>query len=175
MNALHCPAGTLVLLVATVLLTGCATGGVSLRKPDLTRISVGMSKSDVLGALGKPHQVSAEQGRETFLYGYDAIDGVMEIHWYGVMFANGRVVSYGPAGVHQADTSALFAMAANSQAIAASAQAMRPPQRTTVVVPPGTSRGQQDTFIPLNKSVPDKTYRTRRIGPGEYETRSSDF
>lgn len=158
--------------IFALLLAGCATGGVSLRKPDLSRVAVGMSKPEVIAALGKPHQVSAEGGRETLLYGHDPVDGVMEIYWYGVMLANGRVVSYGPAGIHQADTSALFAMAANSQAIAASAQAMKPPQRTTIVMPSGARRAQQDTFVPLSTNPPNKTYRTRRIGPGEYETRS---
>lgn len=99
----------------TLAFGGCATGGVSLRKPDFSKISAGMSKEEVFARLGKPHQTALDNGVESLLYGYDAIDGVMEIQWFTVNLAGGRVVAYGPSGIHAADTSALQAMAAHSQ------------------------------------------------------------
>jgi outer membrane protein assembly factor BamE (lipoprotein component of BamABCDE complex) len=81
-------------------IAGCATPGSSFFRPDLSKISVGMSKPDVLARLGEPHEVAAQGGREYFIYNYDhPFDGRAAIvASYFVRFTDGKVDSFGKRG-----------------------------------------------------------------------------
>ena len=83
---------TLTLLAAfATVLPSCTSG------PDLTRVSMGMDKSQVFHQLGRPLTVNARGSTEELVYGWtDSMwDGrVGERHWY-VQLADNRVVAYG--------------------------------------------------------------------------------
>lgn len=57
------------MLIACVLV--CLVACVSPVRPDLGRVSIGMTKPDVVGWLGKPSQVFAADGVEVLGYEYD--------------------------------------------------------------------------------------------------------
>lgn len=92
--------GTALIVVMGGLLAACATPGSSLSKPDLSQISVGMSKEEVISRLGKPHEVAQQGQTEYFTYNFDhPFDGRPAIvESYYVRFAAGRVESYGRKG-----------------------------------------------------------------------------
>ena len=91
-------AASFVLFVACF--TACATPGSSFFRPDLSKVSIGMTKADVLAQLGEPHEVAAQDGREYFIYNYDhPFDGRAAIvASYFVQFTDGKVASFGKRG-----------------------------------------------------------------------------
>jgi hypothetical protein len=95
MRKLALPALGLVLLLAA-----CATPGSSFSRPDLSKISLGMTKTDVVTQLGKPDEVAVQDGREFFIYNYDhPFDGrAAIIASYFVRFTDGKVDSFGKRG-----------------------------------------------------------------------------
>lgn len=91
---------TALFVVFGALSVACATPGSSLSKPDLSRISVGMSKEEVVSRLGKPHEVAQQGQTEYFTYNFDhPFDGRPAIvESYYVRFVKGIVESYGRKG-----------------------------------------------------------------------------
>jgi outer membrane protein assembly factor BamE (lipoprotein component of BamABCDE complex) len=92
------PAALIAILAC--LFGACATPGSALSKPDLSRISVGMSKDEVISRLGKPHEVAQQGQAEYFTYNFDhPFDGRPAIvESYYVRFDAGKVDSYGRKG-----------------------------------------------------------------------------
>jgi len=89
----------LILIVAGATIA-CATPGSSLSKPDLSKISIGMSKQEVLAELGDPHDVARQGDVEYLTYNFDhPFDGRPAIvDSYYVRFVDGAVESYGRKG-----------------------------------------------------------------------------
>lgn len=89
------------LLVAFVALAaGCSTTHSGFRKPDMSKVHVGMTKGEVVASLGAPDNV-ATKGRLEFLeYGWDKfMDGVVgAAEWYYVRLIDGQVESFGRKG-----------------------------------------------------------------------------
>lgn len=84
----------LLVLIACVPI--CLSGCVSPVRPDLGRVSIGMTKADVVGSLGKPSQVFAADGVEVLGYEYDRWgDGPYGGAWAFVRLKEGRVIGYG--------------------------------------------------------------------------------
>jgi hypothetical protein len=79
---------------------GCAAQGGSLFKPRLDRVSVGMTKDQVIAQLGRPGEVAASDNVEYLKYGWDdPADGRIAVaQWYFVRLVNGRVQGYGRVG-----------------------------------------------------------------------------
>ena len=84
----------LLSLGIVLLVSGC------LSRPDFTRISIGMSKDEVVDRIGKPRNVSAQGTYEIFHYEGEAnyADGRLGGEFYYVRFINGQVESYGNRG-----------------------------------------------------------------------------
>ncbi|MCE1204680.1 MAG: SHOCT domain-containing protein [Holophagaceae bacterium] len=88
------------IVASTVALVGCWRD-----KPevDLTRISVGMPKEDVIRALGKPTRVAVQGGVEYLEYeaydnsGWDNI-GKRNYRWLFVRIVNGKADAFGRKG-----------------------------------------------------------------------------
>jgi hypothetical protein len=69
--------------------------------PDFSRISVGMSKNQVISQLGRPDSFSANGGTEKLVYGKwddSAVDGRIGGGRYFVLLKNGQVQGYGKFG-----------------------------------------------------------------------------
>lgn len=85
----------IVLTLAVVgLLAGC------LARPDLSKIGVGMTKPDVIAALGQPRDMSVQGNVEYLRYEGEAnyADGRLGGEFYFVRLLHGRVESYGRVG-----------------------------------------------------------------------------
>jgi len=81
-------------LVLTSLLTACSI--LRFSHPDLSAISVGMTKAEVVHALGKPDRVAVHDGVEVLSYGWnDPYDAIIGLAWVNVALRDGRVVGYG--------------------------------------------------------------------------------
>lgn len=84
-----------MLVIALVLISACATSS------KINKVSLGMTKEQVIDKLGDPDATKAMNNQETLVYFYSdtATDG-----WYGrsseywVILQNGLVRSYGRAG-----------------------------------------------------------------------------
>ncbi len=76
-------------LVAVALLAGCAASSVR-----LNRISPGMTREEVVSALGTPHAVTAQGGVEYLTYNL-LNKGVGDMKEYAVKVVAGRVESFG--------------------------------------------------------------------------------
>jgi Cft2 family RNA processing exonuclease len=84
----------IVLCVLASLTSGCVT---SAKK--MNRISLGMTKEDVINVLGEPDSMKAGQGVEVMEYMLAPANAVVsdgEAHW--VFIKDGKVVQYGRAG-----------------------------------------------------------------------------
>jgi outer membrane protein assembly factor BamE (lipoprotein component of BamABCDE complex) len=90
---------TLCVLVVAVICS-CATPGSSLSKPNLSSIAVGMSRQDVVGRLGEPHEISKQGHTEYLTYNFDhPFDGRTEIvSSYFVRLIDGKVEAFGEKG-----------------------------------------------------------------------------
>lgn len=84
---------TLVIMLIT--LTGCASP-----KPDFNRLSVGMTKAQVIATLGQPKSTRATEDVEYLMYdlgGWRLMDGIHEdVHF--VRIKGGVVDSFGKVG-----------------------------------------------------------------------------
>lgn len=81
-------------LVIIWALLGCATG------PKLSRLSVGMTKAEVISILGSPNSTSADADSEVLTYGQDTFwdwAGLRDGTVYLTVFKNGKLVQYGRA------------------------------------------------------------------------------
>lgn len=76
-------------LVAVVLLAGCAASSAR-----LNRISPGMTREEVVSALGRPHAVAAQGGVEYLTYNL-LNKGVGDMKEYAVKVVAGRVEAFG--------------------------------------------------------------------------------
>ena len=83
-----------VMLVAAILATGCV-GNAS----KLNSVSIGMTKQDVISALGSPSSTSAKEGVEYLNYHFrDTELFTLSGQPYFVRITNGKVDSYGRLG-----------------------------------------------------------------------------
>jgi len=75
-------------------LTGC------LSRPDFSRISIGMTKDEVIAKLGKPRNRAVNGDTEFFTYEGEAsyADGRLGGEFYYVRFLSGKVLSFGNKG-----------------------------------------------------------------------------
>jgi hypothetical protein len=84
-------------MLLALLLTACAA---PMRRPDFSKISVGMSQQEVVTALGKPMSIAANDGTTYLQYGYDnpfdSEAGVSE--WFFVRLVGGKVDAFGSKG-----------------------------------------------------------------------------
>ena len=80
-----------ILLLLCAALVGCVSSAA------LGEFSLGMTKSEVIKILGKPHDVAAQDDVEFLAYNLDveAVGGKRE---YFVKLVNGKVQSYGKKG-----------------------------------------------------------------------------
>ena len=81
-------------IAISVTLSGCLIG------PDLSKISPGMKKSEVIKALGKPRNVAVQKNVEYLEYEGEAgyADGKLGGKFYFVRLLDGVVESYGNKG-----------------------------------------------------------------------------
>lgn len=65
----------------------------------LNRVSVGMTKAEVISAMGTPSSTTAEGNTETLRYSVNASRALFSFDWdeYAVRLVNGKVESYGKA------------------------------------------------------------------------------
>jgi hypothetical protein len=78
----------------TVLALGLAVAGCATSSSKLNRLSLGMSRDEVVKVLGKPHSVAA-QG-DTEVLGYNLLNkGVGDLKEFAVRLTQGRVDLYG--------------------------------------------------------------------------------
>lgn len=89
-----------VITVVLGLVTGCSTTNSGFRNPDLSKISVGMTKAQVIAALGKPDTAATQSQTEYLEYGWDSPwDGrIAPAEFYYVRLVRGLVESYGRKG-----------------------------------------------------------------------------
>jgi hypothetical protein len=81
----------MILLVGAVLFFGCAGSSKSMNK-----LRLGMSKPDVIAAMGQPDSTSANQDTEYLKYRFYS-DGIFTSEYY-VKLQGGKVDAYGRAG-----------------------------------------------------------------------------
>lgn len=80
-------------LMSVFVLTSCM--GVWKTAPNFNRISVGMTKQEVIDKIGRPTHVSANRGTELLAYEWDNFwDGKGAGMWSYVGLQNGKVVGY---------------------------------------------------------------------------------
>jgi hypothetical protein len=91
-----------VLLILTVMLCGCESATHWSKRPDFTKIHIGMSQTEVIQAFGKPEDMSA-QGKVVYLtytwtpwYDHNGADGNKE--YYFVRLIDNKVESFGKRG-----------------------------------------------------------------------------
>ena len=85
----------LIPLLGCFLLASCASGPGPFRAKNLTHISIGMTKPEVLQILGEPKSVGAGDNVEIFHY-WDEERGWWQHDNFYIRFASGKVESYGP-------------------------------------------------------------------------------
>jgi hypothetical protein len=83
-----------IVAVLAALLSGCLIG------PNLSKISVGMTKEQVIASIGKPKDVAVQHNVEYLNYEGEAsyADGRLGGDYFYVRLVNGRVESYGRRG-----------------------------------------------------------------------------
>lgn len=92
----------LLALLSLMLLSNCGTASHYGRRPDFSVISMGMSQQSVIQALGRPDDMSAQQGMVYLKYAYtpwydhNGADGNKEDYY--VRLINDRVESFGKVG-----------------------------------------------------------------------------
>lgn len=84
----------LSLLLAIVLLAGCIRVG-RISGSDLMNLSLGMSKQEVVGVLGKPQSSSANESFEVYRYMQD--HGHWRLSHHELIFVDGKLKLYGLA------------------------------------------------------------------------------
>ena len=85
---------SIFLSLVCLFLTSCASGPGPFRGKNLTRISLGMTKPEVVRLLGEPKSVAARENAETLNYVEDK--GWWVFDHYFIRFVDGKVESYGP-------------------------------------------------------------------------------
>ena len=90
----------ILLLALVMFLSACSTSNSGFSKPDLSKISVGMTKSEVISTLGKPDDVASDGDVEFLEYGWDSPwDGKVGFaETYIVRLRDGRVDLTGRKG-----------------------------------------------------------------------------
>jgi len=81
----------LSIIILAVLLVGCKTGWINPSK--MSKISIGMTKPEVIKVLGTPHNAEASQSSETLWWLEDQGNWMHIYHF--VKLTNGKVDSYG--------------------------------------------------------------------------------
>jgi len=89
-----------IAVLTAIGLAACSTTNSGFRKPDLSKVAIGMTKNEVISALGRPDDIATDGASEYFEYGYDSpIDGqIGRAETYFVRLMNERVDSYGRKG-----------------------------------------------------------------------------
>lgn len=83
-----------LLIVGSMIVAGCSIWRFA--HPDLSKVSVGMTKADVVRELGKPDRFAMQDGVEVLSYGWnDPYDSIIGLAWVHVALRDGRVVAYG--------------------------------------------------------------------------------
>lgn len=88
------------ILCLACLALGCSTTHRGFSQPDLTKVRVGMTRQEVVKAMGRPDSVAVQGNTEYLEYGWDQfMDGVVgSAEWYYVRLIDGQVESYGRKG-----------------------------------------------------------------------------
>lgn len=88
-----------VILLASLalLLAGCGTSRIFKVKPDFSRIEVGMTRDEVIVAIGSPDDVRADEDVMYLIYN-DNVGGGFSVVEYFVRLVDSRVVSFGRMG-----------------------------------------------------------------------------
>ena len=81
-----------ILILTAALLCGCQSTG-HINRGALGRVNLGMTKQEVIAAIGSPQSVSAERGTETLFYLEDR--AWFQTSKVQIKFVNGKVNSYG--------------------------------------------------------------------------------
>jgi len=86
----------ILLLTISLIASGCYTG-IGQHSSKFNKVSLGMSKGEVIDAIGKPQSTSAKDGVEYLTYNvYEVVFG--QYVPYFVRIKNGKVESYGKIG-----------------------------------------------------------------------------
>ena len=86
----------ILLLAVSLISSGCYTG-MGQHSSKFNNISLGMSKAEVISAIGKPQSTSAKDGVEYMTYNvFEVVFG--QYVPYFVRIKNGKVESYGKMG-----------------------------------------------------------------------------
>jgi hypothetical protein len=83
----------LAMSLALLVLVSCATSP----GKNLNKISVGMTKAQVIEAMGQPTSTTAQNGAEVLRYSLNATRALFSVDFddYSVRLVEGKVVSYG--------------------------------------------------------------------------------
>lgn len=82
-------------IMLIIVISGCATAN------KINNVGLGMTKQDVVKAMGSPSSTSAKDGREYLIYQLSTTDSQAAMGFtepYFVRLVNGRVDSYGKLG-----------------------------------------------------------------------------
>jgi outer membrane protein assembly factor BamE (lipoprotein component of BamABCDE complex) len=85
----------MILSIVVLFITGCATVPTASR---ISKVSVGMTKNDVIKVMGNPASTSAEGNSESLYYALAETDEDVRLGWkrpYYVKLVDGKVSSYG--------------------------------------------------------------------------------
>lgn len=80
---------TLILIVAFVVLTGCA--GTPFQFDEARKVKVGMTESEVIGLMGRPYMVSSSNGQQVWIWSHASV--FSQAKSVSMIFRNGKVVS----------------------------------------------------------------------------------
>lgn len=80
------------LVIAGLFIVGCETGWIKASK--MNKLSLGMTRPEVVRILGDPHSTEAKEGVEVLWYLED--QGGYRHQPYFAQFENGQLKSYGP-------------------------------------------------------------------------------
>ena len=92
----------MLILLWLLVVTGCGTVTHLSYRPDFSLVSLGMSQQEVIGAMGRPETIAAQNGRVYLLYTYapwydhNGVDGGKEN--YFVRLIDNKVESFGRKG-----------------------------------------------------------------------------
>ena len=86
----------IIIMVILIALTGCAT------TTKMNKVSIGMTKNEVIEIMGKPESTAGIGKEETLRYNlYNVSIDMYEEYW--VVLHNGKVYKYGRAGDYKND------------------------------------------------------------------------